>query len=232
MIGPIILFSPHVHIYVYTCVYIYIYRKIHASHTRAIVCASAFVFVFYGIAKDTSCRARRTNGKCRCCKAGAAKGVAKRGGCVSVLRRSFCRGGWQSIGEALTSNGWERAVRIPLRKDSSESESESGRFLRARALRSIVFFPDPRFGDDIVRLLCFDIFCVASVINVASPKQVNTEDYYFDDGDLYLGAVSLVSSDSLVIRCTYMSFRTDRRIWKSVFSLSNKSSRLTDIVKF
>lgn len=60
-------------------------------------------------------------------------GAAKRGPawglqggrCVGVLRRSFCRGAWQSIGEALTSSGRERS--IPTERFIRTRAGESGR---------------------------------------------------------------------------------------------------------
>lgn len=67
------------------------------------------------------------------------KGLCKGDRCVGVLRRSFCRDARQSIGEALTSNGWERG--IPTKRFIRSRASESGRaFPRARA-RACVGLP-------------------------------------------------------------------------------------------
>lgn len=70
----------------------------------------------------------------------AGVGVVREGRCVGVLRCSFYRGAWQSIGEALTSSGWERSV--PTKRFIRTRAGKSGRafFSRARARSIVTFF--------------------------------------------------------------------------------------------
>lgn len=99
-------------------------------HKHTLLCVVRVAF--YGVVKGTSLsRVENEGGARRVVRVGV--GAAKRGPawglqggrCVGVLRRSFCRGAWQSIGEALTSSGRERS--IPTERFIRTRAGESGR---------------------------------------------------------------------------------------------------------
>lgn len=101
------------------------------SHKHILLCVIRAAF--YGVVKGTSLSRVENEGEARLRVARVGVGAAKRGPawglrggrCVGVLRRSFCRGAWQSIGEALTSSGRERS--IPTERFIRTRAGESGR---------------------------------------------------------------------------------------------------------